>query len=308
MLLVPLFSPVHENRNRSAKVVRNAPHEVKLTMRATSVSWLSRKPVGSVYFCRISPRAIGGDPSQLKACLTKSGYAEVARKLQAIKVGYIREGGMDAVARRVQSFNTGSPFEIELHKAVQCKEPEMWEAILHEKYKKDRIKLEWFDITDEAIDSSLQVIARHDTDGHLSKEFESLVTKKRQTRSKNGPGKEATSSDQASLSPQEVLRRYQGRLSVFPKAYLDQKDMGIIMEILKKHPEADKKIGVGVDSIFVAATSFPNSCCFHVKRIDGSEEDFSYRMCLKLKRDRRRHYTHTTPPKSTLGQHDKRGL
>ena len=47
------------------------------------------------------------------------------------------------------------------------------------------------------------------------------------------------------------------------------------------HPKANSKIGCGVKSIFVQEDQY-GTFCFHVERVDGSEEDFSYRKCFNM--------------------------
>jgi len=64
--------------------------------------------------------------------------------------------------------------------------------------------------------------------------------------------------------------------------YLSHKDKVAVMEALKKHPEASEKIGCGINSIFFKEVFYHgmSSYCFHIKRVDGSEEYFGYHSCL----------------------------
>lgn len=55
-------------------------------------------------------------------------------------------------------------------------------------------------------------------------------------------------------------------------------DLLFALDLLALHPRADEKIGCGVDRIVVRHVS--PSRCFHVCRVDGSEEQFSYMKCL----------------------------
>jgi hypothetical protein len=66
------------------------------------------------------------------------------------------------------------------------------------------------------------------------------------------------------------------------RSFLDDDEFKIMYKVLSQHARAEKKIGVGVESIFVQKTSLEDSYCLHVNRIDGSEEDFSYRYALGI--------------------------
>eukprot|EP00930_Biecheleria_cincta_P086962 TRINITY_DN76219_c0_g1_i1.p1 TRINITY_DN76219_c0_g1~~TRINITY_DN76219_c0_g1_i1.p1 ORF type:complete len:131 (+),score=17.20 TRINITY_DN76219_c0_g1_i1:64-456(+) len=62
------------------------------------------------------------------------------------------------------------------------------------------------------------------------------------------------------------------------RTYLDASDQQVICRALESHPNATKKIGSGVSRIFLErrlASNGEDVCCFHVRRINGSEEDFS---------------------------------
>jgi hypothetical protein len=45
------------------------------------------------------------------------------------------------------------------------------------------------------------------------------------------------------------------------------------------HPDADRKIGCGIESFFVAETGY-GTLGFHIKRVDGSWDNLSYRKCI----------------------------
>lgn len=60
---------------------------------------------------------------------------------------------------------------------------------------------------------------------------------------------------------------------------LDEYEKETIKTLLKNHPEHTLKIKCGIKDIFVGKGLF-NSRCFFIKRVDGSETDFSYRSCL----------------------------
>ena len=62
---------------------------------------------------------------------------------------------------------------------------------------------------------------------------------------------------------------------------LDTVDFEFICELLKRHPEYDKKFGVGINEIIIRLDgNCGKTRCFHIKRIDGTETDFSYLHCI----------------------------
>jgi len=71
----------------------------------------------------------------------------------------------------------------------------------------------------------------------------------------------------------EMLNRYDVGDRVVADDAID------LSELLKRHSEYRKKLGVGVDHFEVLGADF-GSRCFHVVRIDGSYEDFSYPYCV----------------------------
>jgi hypothetical protein len=54
--------------------------------------------------------------------------------------------------------------------------------------------------------------------------------------------------------------------------------LNFILSILKSHPDAENKIGVGVKEIFIKKNGW--SYGFWIKRVDDSEIDFSYKSCI----------------------------
>ena len=60
----------------------------------------------------------------------------------------------------------------------------------------------------------------------------------------------------------------------------DARDM--LLALLERHPEADKKIGCGVKRLYKDRTDMPTSC-FWIERTDGSRTDFSYLTAISAK-------------------------
>lgn len=59
-------------------------------------------------------------------------------------------------------------------------------------------------------------------------------------------------------------------------------DHNMLLALLERHPEADKKIGCGVKRLYKDKTDMPTSC-FWIERTDGSKTDFSYRTAISAK-------------------------
>ncbi|MEJ1937667.1 DCL family protein, partial [Nostoc sp. NIES-2111] len=59
-------------------------------------------------------------------------------------------------------------------------------------------------------------------------------------------------------------------------------DYNMLLALLERHPEADKKMGCGVKRIYKDKTDMPTSC-FWIERTDGSKTDFSYRTAISAK-------------------------
>jgi len=65
------------------------------------------------------------------------------------------------------------------------------------------------------------------------------------------------------------------------KDSLEKSDFEFVAELLKGHPEYEKKIGKGIKDIIVRTdTQWQKTKCFHIVRVDGTETDFSYLNCI----------------------------
>lgn len=60
---------------------------------------------------------------------------------------------------------------------------------------------------------------------------------------------------------------------------LDESDFGDVLDLLKIHPNAQEKIGIGIKKITVEKTRH-NTKCFNAIRFDSSSEIFSYIKCI----------------------------
>ncbi len=62
---------------------------------------------------------------------------------------------------------------------------------------------------------------------------------------------------------------------------IDAADFLFISELLKRHPEYDRKIGSGIKAIVIKIDgNWGKTRCFHIQRTDGTETDFSYIHCI----------------------------
>jgi hypothetical protein len=87
-------------------------------------------------------------------------------------------------------------------------------------------------------------------------------------------GRLSFATQQAALAHyQEILHR----VRVFEA--FQGNDLADAIALLMNHPSAVEKIGPGIKQLYVGLSKYGERC-FHVKRIDGSMEDFSYRKCI----------------------------
>lgn len=59
----------------------------------------------------------------------------------------------------------------------------------------------------------------------------------------------------------------------------DKSDSDALLLLLQRHPDALQKIGAGVQYFFRGAGDYGTSC-FWIRRVDGSEENFSFRKSI----------------------------
>ena len=71
----------------------------------------------------------------------------------------------------------------------------------------------------------------------------------------------------------DMLNRYH------PEEAVSDVDANFLRHALAKHPSADEKIGSGISSFFVRRADYGTKC-FWIKRVDGTEEKFSYISCI----------------------------
>ncbi|MBT9385641.1 DCL family protein [Pseudooceanicola sp. CBS1P-1] len=64
-----------------------------------------------------------------------------------------------------------------------------------------------------------------------------------------------------------------------PGSPVNEEDAVFLREALKRHPEADAKIGAGISSFEVRSADYGTQC-FWVLRVDQTEERFSYKSCV----------------------------
>lgn len=70
-----------------------------------------------------------------------------------------------------------------------------------------------------------------------------------------------------------ILNRYR------PGDIVHAEDEVFLLEALKRHPEADIKIGSGVRGFEVRSADYGTQC-FWILRVDGTDERFSYKSCI----------------------------
>jgi len=65
-----------------------------------------------------------------------------------------------------------------------------------------------------------------------------------------------------------------------PGKGLEGEDLEFMAALLKRHPDAEAKIGAGVRAIRLEPNPVWDTLMFVLTRVDGSETDFSYRECV----------------------------
>lgn len=84
--------------------------------------------------------------------------------------------------------------------------------------------------------------------------------------------------------------RTQQELTTYVRAILNRYPLGqsvdlfdypFMLDLLRRHPDAEQKIGSGASAIYVGETPPYRTRCFFLIREDGSETDFSYLECIR---------------------------
>lgn len=69
---------------------------------------------------------------------------------------------------------------------------------------------------------------------------------------------------------------------ILKTGFITEENEKFLFELLKNHPNYDLKMGCGISNFFIKKTQWNNNG-FYIKRIDGTETDFSYLACLNPK-------------------------
>lgn len=216
--------------------------------------------------------------------------------LNARKIGMVKSLERGHADKRVSSMQTGNPFELELVHHIPCKDPVVMERYWHHIFAKKRLSGEWFLVCEEDINEMCKVTTQDFKTGIFpgNKEVLDDIINDKNKKADDQESAVAVADSITTLEVEatettfkvvkSILHRHRVKLKQsdrFERSQLTTEEFEIVMKALKKHPEADQKIGVGVTSIFVQQTiQYRDSYCFHVKRVDGSEEDFSYNYCF----------------------------
>lgn len=230
------------------------------------------------------------------------------------KIGMVLNQKIEYVEKRVTQLGMGNPFEVECEHSVPCNEALAMKKYWHYVHRERRFRNEWFDLSEETLREILSVTTEFHQSGIFNGDFQIFEEIRKQNaaasqtyrkRLVNYHDQLDTSSTEtndgktASLDKtffQTILFRHKEKLMEkghATRSYLDSSEFQIIRDLLDRHPDAKMKIGVGVKAIFVqkAFVGQWQSFCFHVKRTDGSEEDFSYNACLGLHKSDKSNYT-----------------
>lgn len=220
--------------------------------------------------------------------------SESARILRAVKIGMTVKSDNDAVNKRVGGLQTGNPFKLVPLYSIPCESPRLMESYWHEKHKGKQERSEWYNLTedeikdiarttmnfyetgeDEVFGDSADVLVR------IERDMAAKTAKPERPVSVTAKGNKSSDDIETLYYTRQVVRDILGDSRLWLKknphasrTYLEEKEFMIVRNLLDRHPAASSKIGVGVKSIFVAETTYSGSYCFHVRRVDGTEEDF----------------------------------
>lgn len=98
-------------------------------------------------------------------------------------------------------------------------------------------------------------------------------------------GEHFPSKTAATARCQEILRTYPGETGTGagqPQEVTDPTHITLLTELVKRHPEAEEKIGAGIAGFKVQVNpeGMGNTRCFWVIHPDGSATHFSFKSCL----------------------------
>jgi hypothetical protein len=62
---------------------------------------------------------------------------------------------------------------------------------------------------------------------------------------------------------------------------LTDEDFDDIFNLLKNHPRAGEKVGCGVSELYIGSDVYAGKC-FHIKRTDGSIENWLFGLCYAM--------------------------
>ena len=84
-------------------------------------------------------------------------------------------------------------------------------------------------------------------------------------------------------SPEEMIKYFSWILNnMTVNQDMNDYEFMVVDECLRRHPDADKKIGAGVKTFQIRNHPEHDTRCYMVVRTDGSCEDFSYRKCVEV--------------------------
>ena len=211
-------------------------------------------------------------------------------RLLATKIGFVRGSGLEDIKKRKSSLNSGNPFTLQIE-AFPCDSPRLLERYWHTRFKSERVKGEWYYLLIDQRIEIQEVMNEYHQTGIFNGDTELLSRLKMENKDRRRTVRSEQKTERILNKPElarrlkEILASHRKLLcakhSISYRSYISDEEMNPVMENLKMHPDAKEKIGCGVDKIFVQKPDFKNSYCFHVKRTDGSEEDYSYHAGLR---------------------------
>ena len=118
-----------------------------------------------------APRGTGSSPSRVWPCLRRNELkiGEVyficerdrldGTSSSNVKIGIVEDVKRDS-HKRLKAHQTGNPRDLELHHVTQTPGPHRVETFLHQQFGPNRVRSEWFRLSDEELDLAVQTAER----------------------------------------------------------------------------------------------------------------------------------------------------
>eukprot|EP00536_Pseudo-nitzschia_multiseries_P014777 jgi/Psemu1/40139/gm1.40139_g len=195
--------------------------------------------------------------------------------LLATKIGLVEGETRMHVRKRLSSLNTGNPFDLVLRGWFRCEDPRVYEKYWHEKFAPFRVRGEWFSLSPDQRLEIKNVMEEYHRTGEFrgNQELSDRVKNKSRQQCRVDAEtirtKAPRSNESFRIEVQAILNKHR-RIARHGngRSYLNETEQVMVEDALAMHPEAEEKIGCGVQKLFVQQSPEFRSFCFYVERVD----------------------------------------